>query len=716
MSITAILGTALTALQTNQAALRTTSSNITNVNTPGYQRREVNLAPTVVGGQLAGVEISEIRRIAEKFLTREAIDATSLAAKAEIQADFHDRIQSFLGRPDDDSSVAAQITKLSSAFGELATDPASVVRRNAVLASIRETAATVNNLYTNLQQLRDDSERQIETTIGRINTLIERIKDLNPDIAHEVLVGNSATGLMEQRDAAIQELAGLIDIRTQEQPDGRVFVTTADGYSLVSELYEQLIYQGPPATSSGTVFPEITSQTYNTRTGATIGSADPFDTHVTGGALSGYLEMRNSTIPKISAELGALAGGLADTLNAVHNESSAVPPPATLAGRNTGLLSSDSLGFTGETTVAVVSSTGSLVRRVDIDFDAGTLTVDGGGAVAFGGTVGGLVSALNTALTGVGSATFSNGVLTLNASAAGNGVAVQQSASDPSSRAGRGFSHFFGLNDLITAERSAIVETGLVASDAHGFTAGQTIDLTLRGPQGDIALQTTFSISGTSVNDVITALNTSFSGYGSFALDSQGVLGFTPASAYAGYQIEVGSDDTLRGGTGVSMSELFGLGFGSVADRALNFGVVDALADAPDKLALAHLDIDAATVPGDIVLGAGDNRGAIALQNVEGQLIQFPASGYLAGLTTSIGEYAATFLADTAQRASLASSRAEDFGTLKAEVFERKSSFEGVNLDEELANMMMYQQAYNAGARLVQVAQQLYDTLLSIAR
>ena len=64
--------------------------------------------------------------------------------------------------------------------------------------------------------------------------------------------------------------------------------------------------------------------------------------------------------------------------NAQSNANAAFPPPTSLTGRDTGLLSTDALNFTGQTTIAVTDSSGNLVSRIDVDFDAGTLSVDGG--------------------------------------------------------------------------------------------------------------------------------------------------------------------------------------------------------------------------------------------------------------------------------------------------------------------------------------------------
>ncbi len=713
MTINAILNTALSALQTSQAALRTTSSNITNVNTEGYQRRVVQQQAAVVGGQLAGVEISEVRRMAATFFARESLDVTSLAAKADAQAQLHDRIQTLLGDPNGNTSTASQITSLMSAFGQAAIDPSSIVRRNAVLSSLGQLATSYTQTASQLQALRADAETQITGVIGKVNALIERIDGLNPQIAHEVLAGNNATGLMDQRDAAIRELASYIDIRVQDQPDGRAFVSTPSGLSLVSDLRVRLDYVGPPVVASGTVFPSIMAQRVNPRNGQDIGQPIAFEQHLQAGELAGLLDMRNNTLPKLAEELGMLAGALGDQINAVHNDATAVPAPGSMTGRNTGLLAADALNFTGQTTLAITANDSTLVRRVDIDFDAGTYSVDGGGAVAFGGTIGALVTALNTGLTGVGSVSFTNGVITVSATGT-DGVAFLQDETNPSARGGRGFAHFFGLNDLVEARRSFVTDTGFTGTEAHGFTAGQIVDFSLRGPRGDVALSTTLTVAGATIDDLVAQMNTQFAGFASFNLDSAGHLVMTTASGYEGYRLEVGADDTTRGGTGISFSKLFGLGTQAVADQAADYAIRGAMLSTPALLGFAKLSLTPTTLPGAIVLGIGDSRGATALQDVETTAVNFRAAGFLGAMGSTIGEYASTFLADAGQRAALAEGQASDLTALKTEVFERRGSIEGVNLDEELANLMQYQQAYNASARIFRVAQDLYDALLNI--
>src|SRR5262249_35635567 len=151
----------------------------------------------------------------------------------------------------------------------------------------------------------------------------------------------------------------------------------------------------------------------------------------------------------------------------------------TLTGRQTGLLSTDALNFTGKAIVGVTDSNGNLTQRLTIDFDAGSITAEppGSGPYAFSNTIGNFTTALNNALGGgvpPGSANFTDGVLQVNAGS-GGGLVVQQDPTTASDRAGRGFSHFFGLNDLVSRPTPMFFENGVSGTDLHGLDAGGSL-------------------------------------------------------------------------------------------------------------------------------------------------------------------------------------------------------------------------------------------------
>ena len=212
------------------------------------------------------------------------------------------------------------------------------------------------------------------------------------------------------------------------------------------------------------------------------------------GSIKGLIDMRDLELPEIAAELGMLSATLIDQINAVHNSYSAVPAPATFSGINTGALAADAHGFTGKTTFAVLDANSEISSSVTIDFSSAGLT-----------TLGDVIAAVNTGLSG-GVLSLSNGVLSFAASASTSGVAIHDDPTTPSDRGGRGFSHFFGLNDLMTAREASHAATGLAGTAAHGFGSTGSVGIQVTGPGGQVAASFAldFSTPYATIDDVTT--------------------------------------------------------------------------------------------------------------------------------------------------------------------------------------------------------------------
>jgi len=700
MSLNAILNTATSALQANQTALRVTSNNIANVNTEGYHRRLVDFAPRLTAGVLNGVTVEDVRRMADEFLAREATSATADVGRADVLNSYFERAQDLIGSLNGGSSLDARISGAMTALTQLSVDPSSPARRNAALTAVSSALNAISGMASNVQALRQDANTQLAADVSTVNGLIARVYELNLKIKTAVGTGDTSTDLLDQRDRAIADLSKYVDLRTSEQSDGRVFVSLGDGTSLISDLSSELRYQGPTSVSATTSFPPLTLQRTNPEGGNDVGTAVALEGRIRSGEMRGLLTMRDKALPDLAEQLGAVAAALTEQLNAAHNDSAAVPPPASLTGRNTGLASGDPLNFTGNATIAVVDSQGALVQRLDLDLSTFA-------------TVGALVTAINTGLGGAGTASFTNGVLTISASGAGNGIAMQQDPTTPASRGGRGLAQFFGLNDLVNGASPSSFATGVAAGDAHGFTAGGVAQFALRGSDGAIVRNFSITVGGATVTDVLTSLNTAAGGTATFALDANGNMTMTPAATYSGARLEVGNDTTARGTTGVSLSQFFGLGTAMRQNQATGLAIRSDIAANGAKMALAQLDLSPATVVGDTVLGISDNRGALALSAIANASIAIPAAGGFAAGQMSISDYAARIMSAQSDLLNTAASDRTFRNDVAEEANARRTSVEGVNLDEELSNMMIFQQAYNASARLLTTVQQMYDTLLN---
>ena len=171
------------------------------------------------------------------------------------------------------------------------------------------------------------------------------------------------------------------------------------------------------------------------------------------------------------------------------------------------------------------------------------------------------------------------------------------------------------------------------------------------------------------------------------------------------------SDDTSnRGGTGMTLGTLFGIGSANQDDTAQNFSVVSSIASNPYALPLASVDTTAAA--GTAALNLSDNSGALALENVGQQTFTIPAAGNLAQTTTTLGGYAADFIGGLANDAANTQTQLTQQQSLQTALQQQASSVSGVNLDNELANMVMLQNAYNASGRVLTTVNQMLTALM----
>ncbi len=710
MGLNGILSGALTSLQANTSAMKVVSQNIANLNTANYARRVVEFGNLGAAGTPVGVTIDDIRRVTDQYMTQEALTATSTSNQYDVQSSVFDQINSMLGSPGDGSALTTKLNNIFTALGAAQLSPSSSVSQDSIVNSMKTLASTISSLAGSLDNLAGQTDAQLGQSVQQADTLIKQIYDYNQLIKTAGARGNSDTTYLDQRDNALFALSQQMDIRVTPQDDGTVQVTTQDGLNLVSDSYASLSY----TPGKNGVYSTITVQDTNGTTGKPIGSAQSLDTHLTSGSMRGLIDMRDTTIAGLKNEVGAFAQTVAQSFNEVHNSNSAYPAPTTMNGRNTGLLASDSLNFSGQTTISLTNSAGTSQHTAAIDFGAKTITIDGSTTYNFtANTIGDFATQLDSALDSVGgSASFVDGELSL--SGGSNGLVITNpSSSTPGQRAGTGFSQFFGLNDLFTTSVPSIVSTGMKGSDTLGLAANGQVDFVLRNSAGDVATKVSVTITaGMTVDQAVAAINTALgSNYGSISLGTDGSMSTNLASKYAngGYQLQVAGDTTSRGTTGISLTQLFGLGANTVGQQAVNFSVNSAIASNPGRIALGK-----ASTTSTQMIASGDSQGLLALQALASSRQTFAKTGNLATQTAPLSDYASAIYQDIATRSFEASNNKATQSDRLTEAQNRLSNNSGVNLDEELSNMIIYQRSYSASARLLTTVGELYDTLLSI--
>lgn len=705
MSINTIMSTANTGLVAAQAGLRTVSDNIANANTPGYVRKIIDQSSLVSQGAGAGVSIDGVRRVVDRYLGSASLSSASTAGSAGVLAEMLDRAQGLFGDPSGDDSFFGGLDDVFNQFAALANDPSSALQRGQALSELKTFFDDATRIASSMNELRGEADTRIRGDVDRVNDLLQEIAKLNGDIRKARIGGADSSGSENIQSQLVDELATLINLQSTVSEGGGMILRTADGKLLADEQAGALTYH-----RSDTAAGFLTVTPAN-------GGGQSFDATFTGGEIVGLLKSRNSDIPGALTQLANFMEATARELNRAHNANSAVPAPTSLAGKKTGLDEATAIGgFTGKTTIALMDSAGVIQNRVEILFSgagAPSIRVDAGAPAAF--TVGPpstFASVLNTQLATVGgSASFSGGVLSLDGG--GNGVAVVDDETNPSLKAGQGFSQFFGLNDLV---RSATPnpDTGLLGTDAHGFGAGETITLRLAQDNGTRMRDVTVTVAGTTMNDLVATLNAGSVGVapeGKFTLDGAGRLTFASTSSPSA-SLSVVDDKTRRGAGGPSISSFFGLGIAGVASAAAGYSVNPAVQHNPALLAVSKVNLSIAT--GVSALAAGDGRGALALSRAGDVATAFAAANGLPAANMTLARFTSEFAGSLGRKAAAAETAMISANSVKSEADSRRSSYEGVNVDEELVRLTTYQQAFNASARLIQAANELYDVLLNI--
>ncbi|WP_297515309.1 flagellar hook-associated protein FlgK [uncultured Caulobacter sp.] len=703
MSLNAVMSTATSGMMAAQTGLRVTSDNIANVNTKSYVRKTVSQSNLLSNGMGVGVSIDAIKRATDRFLQSASLNAGSESARAAVVASSLNSAQQLFGDPSGDTSFFSTLDDIYTAFSAAQDEPSSSLKRTQALTRVDDFLNESSRITSSLSKLGKDADTRIAADVGRVNDLLGQIDALNTDITRAKVAGADATGAENVQSGLVDELAKLMNVQVTPRTLGGVYVRSTEGLPLAGDGAARVTYQTSP-TATG----YLTVQVAN-------GNVQATPLNISNGEIKGLLEIRNTELVNLSDQLGEFTSRAAEEINRAANAASSVPAATSLSGRDTGLDAQAAItGMTGKTTIALTDANGVIQRRIDIDFDSGAMTVNGAAGPSF--SPADFVAKLNTAMGGQGSAAFSGGALSL-AGVGGLGVAIADDPTTPSNKAGKGFSHYFGLNDIIRTNGYSPYETGLTPSDPNGFTSGSmTIRLTdvEGGRIRDVVVDA--PVGGT-MQDMLDALNSRGSGvglYGQFSMNGKGQISFA-SNVTAPVNMSIVADGTERGVGGPSFSRLFGVGPAERSTRGEKFFVNPSMDQNPKLLPFAKLDLSQ-TVGGAAALAIGDGRGALAIAKSGDVTAAFSAAGDAGAVSMTVNRYASDFSGSVARKSATAASRKDAADSVSSEVDSQRQSEEGVNLDEELINLTTYQQAFNASARLIQATKDMFETLTGLLR
>lgn len=303
------LSASVTALNAQSNALATAGRNLANANNANYARQRVMITDN---GAL-GVASAQIGQLRDSLLDRQVTREISLTAALAAGQSAYAKAQAALGQTIDRTDGSTITAGLGGALGDffnafesLAASPTDLGVRQTLLQTASILADNFKLADTRLAQLQGDLTGQVETDAQSVNTLLETIATLNGQIGRiELNAPGTAVDLRDQRQAKLEELAGLMNFETRASAGAPgqldLFVRDAGGVEI-------------PLVSRATVAGPVSFDGTGLSAGAPAAAVS-----LAGGSIKGALDARDGGIRTLRDQLDALAAQLVSSVNAAYN-------------------------------------------------------------------------------------------------------------------------------------------------------------------------------------------------------------------------------------------------------------------------------------------------------------------------------------------------------------------------------------------------------------
>ena len=666
MSISSLLNIGSRAMNASYAQLTVTGNNIANANTAGYSRQSVELE-TAFSQQTGngffgkGVNIATVTRAHSDFLIREAALAGSIAAGDAARSGQLSQLENVFRLGEAGLGYAAQ--QMFNAFVDVANRPQDSSARQTVLARIGELAARFTTASGQLDALQGGVTDQLKSAVGTINSLTTQIADLNRRIANVKGTGHEPNDLLDQRDRAIGELSKLVQVTTLAADDGTVGVFLGGGQKLVL---------GGNATALTTVadaFDPSKVQIGISEGGVARAFPDGF---IAGGSVAGLLRFQNHDLADARGLLGQLAAAITGQLNAQQalgldlGTPSAFGGPLLAIGAPAVAPSSNNAMAGGVPVASYINGSGVRVSSVSIStVDSRMLQPSDYELMADPSLPAGQYRL--TRLADGTTRTVTSGDVV-------DGFRIDIAAPLPAAR------DRFLLQPVSTAAR----DMARVLDDPKGIAAASPVTATTGTSNTGTAAIASLAAVSPSINPDLVATITFTDDLGNFSYSLVDTTASLPT---------VNGTGSFLAGQPISLN-----GFELRLSGAPNSG---------DNLTVART-----------AFPAGDNGNANALLGLRDSTIvgqQDLGAGLVAPGMNVTDAYAAA-LGTIGLRVQGGAAAAEQSAAIAADATAAVAEKSGVNLDEEAARLIQFQQSYQAAAKMLQIAQSLFDDLLTLGR
>jgi flagellar hook-associated protein 1 FlgK len=641
------------ALQSNQVALQTTGNNIANVNTPGYSRQTVVMG-TVPGqytgaGYLGkGAEVVTIKRELNTFLTTQSTLAGAIQAGDAARAGKLQQLQEIF--PGGTNGLGASVSDMLNAFSDVASAPTDLTARAVVLARVDETASRMRTASQQLDDFQLNLSQELSQKVDRVNDLAKSIAKVNELIARAQGGAQPPNDLLDRREQLVRDLNQLIQTTSIAADDGTTGIFLAGSQPLV------LGTQASTVSLAADAFGVRNQKLAITRTGQT----NILDEKMLGGGeVSGLLRFQNKDLAEGRNLLGRFTMAVTGSMNEQHKLG------LDLDGKAGGNLfsaidisSNVSVGVNNTGSNSMTLAVSDRTRLVPSDYEVSFST-------ATSGSVSRRSDGVQTAFTYdnlAGTFTFFNASTNAIDLPSIDGLSLN-SAAGSTHTAGDSFllSPYNTSASTIKSEFSsarALAVASPVATRAGSANTG-TLTLEKLGAKAATLTPTVaFTLPGVTLT---------FDGAGNFTRSDTGIT----AAFTSGMVIESASDMTP--GWSITLK--------GVPQNLDTFQVV------PQPATYRNTN-------------AGNANAMMGLRDVamfDGAKLTDGYSAVMAqiGIRTQSANYAA-----------------EVSGAIAANLETKRTGVAGVNLDEEAAKLLQFQQAYQASAKMIQIAQSIFDTLI----
>lgn len=757
-----IFNIGMTALLSYQRALGVTSNNVANVNTPGYNRQVVDFSSrtpqfTGIGFLGNGVGIQDISRVFSAVLTEELRSATALVGESSVFYKFASQLDNLVANPD--AGIGPAIQDFFNAVNDVANDPASIPARQVMLTQAEELADRFGRFNDQFERINNGLNEELGTALTEINSITEAIANLNENIVIAQGAGNGKipNDLLDQRDQLLARLSEHVSITVVEEGDGSANVFMGKGQMIVNRFSSQDLIL------TRNEFEPASAEIAYTLNGTTINITN----QISGGTLGGVLTFRDQVLGTSQNALGRLATTFAHEFNVQHS----------LGIDLTGQFGGDFFSEPTPNILNSINNTGVGNMTVEItDFTALTtndyqLTYDGSNRYTLLRLPDNARTLINVSGGYPSSTTVDGLTLTINAAPdQGDTFLIQPTKKNSGtfepliSDASRIAAAAPVRGDVSLTNTGSVSLTSVSISDTTAYIDddyriffGSNSNAAAGGPQGipidsdndpgdvlsyqlminDVAIHVQGEASAplASLADLATAINNqqNSTGVRAYVDSTSGKLYLTnsPSSAkpititesFAATSGALEAGDTVTGYFGSILNDTTTSRTVTVSATADSYVVLDgsgATVTSGNYAAGVAINFNGVSVTakgkpnaGDVITvepndgGDGDNRNALALSALR---LKTTIAGGTTTYQDAYGQMVATVGTNTHQ-AEL-SNKAQT--ALLKSTQDQRESLSGVNLDEEAANMLTYQQAYQAAAQVITTADELFQVLLGM--